>query len=283
MERPTITTRQAVGGIFCTLLLFLAGNLLASLPFDLLFSVVSLPAGWLYAFCRYLGTLAVTWLLFRWYITRVRKERPADYGLDFSLRRWALPCGVLLPLAVAGVYLLLGETTLRQVPPGEAAGVVLSALAMAAASGITEEIAFRGCLMTLVRRRWGRRTAILLPSLLFAAMHIPGMRTVSPAGVLLLLGSGTLVGVMFSLAAELGGSIWNSALLHGLWNLVMVTGILRITTPSGAWGSPLISVLIPEGNLLLTGGDFGVEASLISCLGYGLVCAAILLLERRRS
>ena len=98
----------------------------------------------------------------------------------------------------------------------------------------------------------------------------------------LLLAGGTLVGVMFSVAAEKGGSVANSALLHTLWNLVMITDILHVATPEGSWGRPLAAVTVTRGGLLFTGGPFGVEVSLFALMGYGAVCAAILLLERGR-
>lgn len=279
MERPVFSARETLKHILFSLLLFAAGNLLASAFFDLVFLFWKPPLEWMYQFIRYLGGLGLTWLLFWWYAKRLGLSLGA-FGITPSLRWWAPPLGMLLPLSVAGVYLAIGELSVREVPFGEGLGMVLASLAMAASSGVTEEMAFRGYLMTLIRWRWGRRTALLLPSFLFAAAHIPGMGSLSLAGVALLLVSGTLVGVMFSLAAERG--VANSALLHGLWNLVMVTQLLHITTPEGAWGRPLASILIPGGNLFLTGGDFGVEASLVSCAAYGAVCAILLLLERRR-
>lgn len=74
------------------------------------------------------------------------------------------------------------------------------------------------------------------PSFLFSLLHIPSMETFSVAGVMLLIISGTLVGIMFSLIAYKGNSIANSAMIHTVWNFVMVTGILHITTKKGYYG-----------------------------------------------
>ena len=278
--RPS--TRETVRQAVVFLLLFLLGNLLASLACDLLFRGVELPAGWMYRFVRGAASLGLPWLLLWWYTTRRLRLRMADFGIRLSLRRWALPCALLLPAFVAGAHGLLGEVSVRAVPPGEAAGTVAASLMAALAAGITEEMTFRGYLMTLVRRRWGAKAAVLYPSVLFAALHLPGMDSFTPAGAALLLAGGTLVGVMFSLAAEKGGSVANSALLHTLWNLVMITDILHVATPAGSWGRPLAAVTITRGGLLFTGGPFGVEVSLFALMGYGAVCAAILLLERGR-
>ena len=82
------------------------------------------------------------------------------------------------------------------------------------------------------------------------------METVTAGGVLLLVLSGTLVGVLFSLAACAGHSIANSALMHAVWNLVMVTDLLHITTEQGAYGRPIFSIILPSDAPLLTGAGF---------------------------
>ena len=91
-------------------------------------------------------------------------------------------------------------------------------------------------------------------------------------GVVLLIVSGTLVGMMFSLAAYAGKSVANSMLLHGIWNFVMITDILHITTKEGIYGEPLFLMIISSDNMLLTGAGFGMEASIIAIAGYALVC-----------
>ena len=135
--------------------------------------------------------------------------------------------------------------------------------------------------MTLLENKWNKYIAILVPSFLFSLAHIPSMEYFTVGGVLLLIISGTLVGIMFSLVAYKGKSISNGALMHAVWNFVMVTDILRITTVEGAYGKPLFSVIIPSDNMWLTGGGFGVEASLIAVIGYCLVCVVVAFVKKR--
>ena len=135
---------------------------------------------------------------------------------------------------------------------------------------------FRGFIMKLLENRWNKFVAIFAPSFLFSLLHIPSMETFSVAGVMLLIISGTLVGIMFSLIAYKGNSIANSAMIHTVWNFVMVTGILHITTKKGYYGNPIFSIIIPFDNVLLTGAGFGVEASIIAIVGYACICAVVL-------
>ena len=261
-------------------LLFLAGDLLSSMLLDLLFSAVKLPESWMYQLPRALGGLFLTWLLFWLYTTKILRLRMRDFGITPGIRAWTAAAAVLLPVCVAAVYLAIGEGAAHRVPTGEALGVIAASLAFALKAGITEEMLFRGYMMTLLRERWGRAVAILAPSVLFGCLHLLNLESFSAVGVALLIVSGSLVGIMFSLVADRGGSVGGSALMHTLWNLVMVTGILCITTDQGESGAALFSIVIPSGNVLLTGGDFGVEASAVAVLGYGAVCCLALLMRK---
>lgn len=274
-------TGQTLKFIFLYFLLFLAGDLLASLLFDLLFSFIKLPASWMYQLFRAAGALLFTCLFFWLYTKKALHLSMGDFGLLPLVKGWAAPCAILLPVFVAGVYLSIGKASAQSVPFGEMLGVIIASLLLALKAGITEELLFRGYLLTLIKERWGAAAAVLLPSILFGLVHMINLASVSPAGVLMLILSGSLVGVMFSLTAFLGGSLINSMLLHTVWNFVMVTNILHITTAQGAYGAPLFSILIPDSGFLLTGGDFGIEASVISLLGYAVVCGVILLAERK--
>lgn len=281
MDTRHFSKANALKYIFIYFLLFLAGDLLSSLLFDLLFSAVELPVRQLYPILRMSGCLLLTYLLFWLYTAKGLRMRMEDFGITCSVQKWGILLAVLLPLFVVSVYLLIGDTAVNAVPFGEALLIAAASLAIGAKSGILEEMLFRGYMMRLLESGWNRRFAILVPSVVFGLLHIPSMDTFSIAGVLLLTLSGTLVGIMFSIAAYRGNSIGNSALLHGVWNAVMITDLLHITTAQDVYGSPLVSITIPSDSIFLTGGGFGVEASAVSIAGYLLVCGFILFMSRK--
>ena len=88
---------------------------------------------------------------------------------------------------------------------------------------------------------------------------------------------------MFSIVAYIGKSISNSAMIHAVWNCVMVTSILHITTIQDVYGTPIFSIMIPSDNILLTGAGFGVEASCVAIIGYLLVCCSFIFLKNKRN
>ena len=231
------------------------------------------------------GALYLTIALFltRLFVEKVLHQSVESVGLT-RLRidgKWIVTA-VLLPAAVTGIYLLLpGGFVRSEMTGGEmfaaiCAGVFFTGIA----AGFVEEIVFRGVSLHLIKAKWGPTAAVLLPSVLFGAVHIIGM-DFSPVSCLLVLSAGTMVGIMFSLIALEGGSVWNSGLVHALWNILMIGGILSIGEAPDPYS--VMTYVLNTRNFLLTGGEFGVEASAIAAAGYCAVSLlAMMLLKKKR-
>mgnify|MGYP003917029803 CR=1 FL=1 len=272
-----LSIQKTLKNIVLYFLLFLAGDFINSLVWDLFFSVVELPYRELYSVLRMSGQLFFTCLFFWIYTIKVLHLKMRSFGISFDIKPWGVLFSVLLPAFVVLAFLLIGNGYVNSFAVSDAILIVISSILTALKAGIIEEMLFRGFIMKLLENRWNKFVAIFAPSFLFSLLHIPSMETFSVAGVMLLIVSGTLVGIMFSLVAYKGNSISNSAIIHTVWNLVMVTGILHITTEQGYYGNPIFSIIIPFDNALLTGAGFGAEASIIAIVGYACICAVVLL------
>lgn len=275
--QSNLSTQKTLKNIVLYFLLFLAGDFINSLVWDLFFSVVELPYRELYSVLRMSGQLFFTCLFFWIYTVKVLHLKMRSFGISFDIKPWGVLFSVLLPTFVVLVFLLIGNGYVNSFAVSDAILIVISSILTALKAGIIEEMLFRGFIMKLLESRWNKFVAIFAPSFLFSLLHIPSMETFSVVGVLLLIVSGTLVGIMFSLIAYKGNSIANSAIIHTVWNFVMVTGILHITTERGYYGNPIFSIIIPSDQVLLTGAGFGVEASIIAIVGYVCICAVVLL------
>lgn len=86
----------------------------------------------------------------------------------------------------------------------------------------------------------------------------------------LVLVAGTMVGVMFSLITFATKSIWNSAIVHAIWNIIIIGGILWTGTEFDEYS--LYSYVLDSKSFLLTGGAFGIESSVVAVVGYIIVC-----------
>jgi len=267
--------------IIIYVLLYFAGDLLSSIAFDLLFSMLELPIRGLYSILRILGCFIVTYVLFWLYTTKILHLKMKDFRITCSIRKWAVLYAAILPSFVVICYVIIDSPIVTISNPAEIVIAVTYSIIAALKAGVLEEMLFRGYILKLLETKWGKPVAFLVPSFLFSLLHLPSMDELSVAGVLLLMISGTLVGLMFSLVTWKGNSISNSILLHAMWNFILVTDIVHITTVQGVYGEPFFSIIIPSDNVLVTGAGFGVEASIIAVIGYACICAVCLISKKR--
>jgi membrane protease YdiL (CAAX protease family) len=168
------------------------------------------------------------------------------------LAAW-LACLALLP----GVAVRFGGRSSEIAGPS---GVLWLAALLAGflLQGGVEEWVFRGYIYHALRERWRRGTAVLVSSLLFAALH--GANPDFSAAALL---NTFLAGMIFASLVEQSGSLWSAVLAHGVWNFA-VSSLLSL--PVSGVSLPHLLVLSVQGPDLLTGGGFGPEGSLLLSL-----------------
>lgn len=232
-----------------------------------LLAMAGVPA-WLYHIVGGLLYAALAYLMVWLFCTKYLK---AELSVFLIPKRriqikWAV-AAVLLPVLVTAVYLFLpGGFIVNPLDTGTKLAFVTRGIFVAGlGAGIVEELLFRGLLMNAVIQKWGKTAGILAPSLLFASLHIIGMNF-SLLSCVQVLVAGTLVGVMFSLIALESHSIWNSAVVHAVWNMIIIGGGLTVGTEVNEYAA--CSYVLETRSFLLTGGEFGIESSVVSILGY---------------
>ena len=191
---------------------------------------------------------------------------------------WAA-CAVLLPALVCALFLLLPGRMEFHAVTGEvlAEKLTFAVFYCGISAGVAEEVVFRGLLMGALEQRWGRGVAAVVPSMVFACLHWSS--TLNLVSAVLLFVAGTAVGLMFSLITYESGSVWSAALVHAVWNCVIIGGLLSIGAPAD--GEALLCDTLDTRAVVLTGGEFGIESSLFAVLGYVGVCAFALVRLRR--
>ena len=125
-----------------------------------------------------------------------------------------------------------------------------------------EEVMFRGYFMNVFMERYPPMAAVLISSLLFGFMHFLNP-SFGWAGFLNI----TLAGILMGFAFFFRGTIWLPMGLHFGWNFVQGT-VLGFNV-SGIEAETIFSLQL-EGSELLSGGEFGLEGSLVTtviCLG----------------
>ncbi|MCP4230526.1 MAG: CPBP family intramembrane metalloprotease [bacterium] len=192
------------------------------------------------------------------------KEKRPSYSLGLDFKRaplaylWGFILGILLLSAGYGVQVLLGL-----VEPGYSGGwfaspvLFIGVFVMFFFSALFEELLMRGYPTKILDEAAPRFFAVAIPSVLFGLMHLtnPGTTWLSTVNITL---SGALLGLVYLKS----GSLWLAAGLHFGWNFAQ--GPLFGLGVSGLSGYPTLLKGYPAGHWLWSGGDFGLEGSLIA-------------------
>jgi membrane protease YdiL (CAAX protease family) len=145
---------------------------------------------------------------------------------------------------------------------------MLPAIAMALSSGVYEELLFRGVLYGSVERWFGSWAALVVSSLVFGLTHLINPQGTLEGALFIAVEAGILLAAAFMLTRRL----WLSIGFHISWNYTQSAIFSSIVSGNEASQGLVRSTV--EGPDYLTGGDFGVESSLLAlvlCTTAGIV------------
>ncbi len=169
---------------------------------------------------------------------------------------------------IIGVMAILGYYRIDGLTNNPA---LFSLFSMSVVAGIVEEIGLRGYFFRIVEEGLGTWLAVVISALLFGFLHAwnPNASLVSSISIAL------TAGVVLALLYVLTRNLWIVIAMHFAWNFTL----------GGIWGAPVsggdangLLNGVFEGPDLLTGGDFGPEASMITVIVFTVF--AIYLIKR---
>ncbi|PWB70058.1 hypothetical protein C3F09_09765 [candidate division GN15 bacterium] len=241
-------------------------NLFSQLGHGVTAVVIGLPLAWL--IIRFLWRRSFDWMRLR-------------FNGRLALGGFAL--GLLLPLAVLTVISAVGNVNVTAVPSrltaGDFAVILAGTLCWMSFIAFSEETVFRGMVVREWASRWGWKAATLLGGLWFGALHLTGIEGgltfVSAIWVLI---AGVAVTVLFVALYVRGRSLWLPIGFHLGWNLCL-DGLLGVTISGKEPGFSLFQ-MNTSGPAWLTGGAFGMEASVVAIAVYLAVAILVLRLGR---
>lgn len=233
---------------------------------DEVFGLMSTPEGVILQLVSFLAILLVVWA-FRRGLDR-RSLVSLGFSFDSNARR-DLAAGLLWGAGLIGfvflVLLVTGQIALSKLAfPLEA---LLIQVAMGVLVAASEEITLRGYLLNNFMESANKYLALLLVSVLFSLFHgfNPGLSLIGLVNIVL---AGLLLGIYYVHRKNL----WFPIGLHFTWNLFQ--GAVFGAPVSGLKFDSIIS-FDPKGSVMLTGGDFGFEASIVTTVVMILAAATI--------
>lgn len=163
--------------------------------------------------------------------------------------------GTIFILGSAVMIMALGGYSFRWASSADAGSVLLSSIAAALGGAIVEELIFRGLMIQAIEQLGGKPLALAVTSLFFGVAHLGNTGATLWSGFAIALEAGVLLGAAFLWRRNL----WFAMGLHFAWNAI--EGLLGIPV-SGHPATGLFTVEV-HGAAILTGGDFGLEGSIV--------------------
>ena len=227
--------------------------------------------GWV--FLVYAGSVPTALAAYIGYTRYVERRAATELSLYGAWMHAVI--GAILGLLLFGIT--LGTVAVfTDVTITKGAGIAaIGSVGISLTSAVSEELVFRGLVFRLVERSLGTWPAMGISAGLFGALHLanPGAGLVSTVAITL------ESGLLLCSAYILTRNLWFAIGLHFGWDLT--ESVLFGAAMSGHV-DPGLFVTRVGGPSLLSGGAFGVEASIVALLWSLLLTAVLLAMAARR-
>ncbi|MFB4301095.1 lysostaphin resistance A-like protein [Actinomadura sp. NTSP31] len=214
-------------------------------------------------------------LAYAWVVRRTEHRAPVEVATKGAGA--AVGRGMLIGFAMFGAVIaniaFLGDYRIDGF--GSVAGA-LGLLGFMAAAAVTEELLFRGVLFRIVEGRIGTWAALVLTALVFGLMHLANEHATFWGAIAIAIEAGGMLAAAYAATRNL----WVPIGLHFAWNFAE-SGIFG-TEVSGSGANKGLLESSMSGSSLVTGGEFGPEASLYTVVAGVTVAASFMWLARRR-
>lgn len=186
-------------------------------------------------------------------------QAPRELGLGVAI-------GAALVAAIVLCIWLVGAFRVDGINPWMTAAMPILTMAFVA---FWEELVFRGIVFRMLEEGLGTWIALLVSATLFGLLHLGNQNATIVGGVTIVVTAGLVLAGVYILTRRL----WIAIGLHFAVNAMQ--GPALGLPVSGHDGASLVDSST-EGPVLLTGGEFGIEASLLMTL-FGVALAVYVL------
>jgi membrane protease YdiL (CAAX protease family) len=206
-----------------------------------------------------IGWSAAAFAVYSWFVRLIERRPVTELALPGMGRElglgmligFGLYTASILVLMIMGIYRIVGTNPVS---------FMLTAIPMAVSAAVFEELLFRGVLFRIVEEWLGSWIALVVSSVVFGAVHLINPAATLTGAVFIAVEAGILLGAAYMLTRRL----WMSMGFHVAWNWTQSAVFSGVV--SGADSDPGLIKPVIDGPDLLTGGQFGVEASIIAAL-----------------
>ena len=168
---------------------------------------------------------------------------------------WGVLTGAIFIAVSTFIIVAMGGYSFQWANAADPGSILMTSIETALSAAIVEELVFRGLMFQAIQKLGGSWIALAVTSLIFGAFHLGNPGATLWSALAITLEAGVLLGAAFLWRRNL----WFAMGLHFAWNAL--EGLLGIPV-SGLPAAGLFTVEV-NGAVLLTGGDFGLEGSIV--------------------
>lgn len=221
------------------------------------------------------ATAALSLYVYAYVVKRTERREPLEVAVEGAVP--AFGRGLLIGIAmfaavIANIAFLGGYEVLGWGSPAGATAL----LGFTAAAVVVEELLFRGILFRIVEQRIGTWASLGLTGVLFGAAHLFNPHATLWTASAIAIEAGFMLAAVYAATRNL----WVPIGVHFGWNFaqggIFGTSVSGLDAPQGLLDG------VTSGPFLLSGGEFGPEASGYSVLAGVVVTVVFLWLARRR-
>lgn len=260
---PSASPRSRVARVLAFPLVWMVIGIAAVVLTDILFITIGSGLG---TVGQILGAIAggvVAVLIHRFVMKRLARRSPTELAARGAVGQGLLgsALGAGFILAAIGIVALLGGFHISW-HPVDAVSTVALAIGINLGAAAVEEIVFRGLAFQAIEQIFGRGRgtwiALIVTALFFGGVHMLNPGATLWSGLAIAIEAGVLLGAAFAWRRNL----WFVIGIHFAWNTL--EGLFGIAVSGHR--DPGLLLTVATGPAAISGGTFGVEASIVPVL-----------------
>jgi hypothetical protein len=205
------------------------------------------------------GMIALAMWVYVGFARYIERREPSDLAFNPGLKELGIGMLVGSGLYTLGVLVLMVLGYAR-IEGTNSVAIMLPAISMALSSGFLEELLFRGALYRIVEEWLGSWASVVISSVVFGFVHLLNPEATLTGAIFISIEAGLLLAAAYMLTRRL----WLGIGFHISWNYFQSAVFGGVV--SGGVAEPGLFKTVITGPDLVTGGGFGLEASLIPCI-----------------
>ncbi|WUR45341.1 CPBP family intramembrane metalloprotease [Streptomyces jietaisiensis] len=220
-------------------------------------------------------TVAAMVFVYRWIVGRTENREVTELQSKGATNAtfWGLVFGSLMFLCVISNIYFLGDYKVDGI---DSVSGAIGLIGFMAGAACTEEIVFRGLLFRLVERGLGTYVALVLSGLVFGGMHLLNDDATIAGAAAISIEAGAMLAAGYAATRNL----WLPMGVHFAWNF-MESGIFSTQVSGNGETHGLLKSSL-SGKEIITGGEFGPEASIYAVVFGTLLTVIFLIVAHRR-